>query len=225
VGKEGTVNVETRALEYYEKLGFKGFGVLFTFSLVFPNIRARFHSETQILTTLFGLLFWDIIFAQVPGAFETEWQMGPLDIGEDSFYYARRELIEKRLAEIEEGEARTILEAYDDLHREQKTCCIGVSWRLCGRDELVEIVEVLRLQFLRTMELIPSQCLGGQALASICRLFCEDYAGRSSGVPDLIVWNSTEKKCKFVEVKGPGDSLQENQKVWFPTAAFEYGVE
>ena len=32
-------------------------------------------------------------------------------------------------------------------------------------------------------------------------------------MPDLIVWNIDTKECKFVEVKGPGDSLQENQKV------------
>ena len=51
------------------------------------------------------------------------------------------------------------------------------------------------------------------ALAVICRLMCEDYAGRTGGVPDLIVWNEEEHWAKFVEVKGPGDSLQENQKV------------
>jgi hypothetical protein len=65
----------------------------------------------------------------------------------------------------------------------------------------------------KPMSLILFQCLGGNALSSICRLFCEDYEGRSSGVPDLIVWNFERKECKFVEVKGPGDSLQENQKV------------
>jgi len=58
------------------------------------------------------------------------------------------------------------------------------------------------------------ECLGGESLAMICQLFCEDYAGRSSGVPDLIVWNVTKRICKFVEVKGPGDTLQENQKLW-----------
>ncbi|KAJ6631580.1 VRR-NUC domain-containing protein [Mycena sp. CBHHK59/15] len=181
-GKDGSsINVETRALEYYETLGFKGF-----------------HSETQILTTLFGLLFWDIIFANVPGAFETPWQTGPLDIAEDSFYYARQDLIEKRLEDINSGQARAILERHDEKYREKKTCCIGVSWQVCDRDALVEIVE----------------CLGGEALSSICRLFCEDYGGRRSGVPDLIVWNPDTNECKFVEVKGPGDSLQENQKLW-----------
>ncbi|KAJ6497648.1 VRR-NUC domain-containing protein [Mycena sanguinolenta] len=182
-GKDGTVNVEGRALQYYDEVhGFKGI-----------------HSETQILTTLFGLLFWDIIFAPgVPGAFETPWQIGPLDIGEDSFYYARQDSMEKRLRDINNGQGPTILAGNDELHREKKTCCIGVHWDICERQDLLEVVE----------------CLGGDALSSICRIFCEDYDGRRSGGPDLIVWNQETKVCKFVEVKGPGDSLQENQKLW-----------
>ncbi|KAJ7668675.1 VRR-NUC domain-containing protein [Mycena polygramma] len=180
-GKDGPVNVETRSLEFYEEQGFKGF-----------------HSETQVLTTLFGLLFWDIIFAPVPGAFETPWQTGPLDIADDSFYYARQDSIETRLTELKNGQARSILEKNDVRYRDDKTCCIGVKWDMCGRDDLLEIVE----------------CLGGNALSSICRLFCEDYGGRNSGVPDLIVWNPQTRDCRFVEVKGPGDSLSENQKMW-----------
>ncbi|KAJ6491829.1 hypothetical protein C8R47DRAFT_442519 [Mycena vitilis] len=180
-GKDGPVNVETRSLEFYEEYGFKGF-----------------HSETQVLTTLFGLLFWDIIFAPVPGAFETPWQTGPLDIADDSFYYARKDSMEERLTELKNGQARPILEKNDLKYRDDKTCCIGVKWDMCGRDDLLEIVE----------------CLGGNALSSICRLFCEDYYGRNSGVPDLIVWNPETKECRFVEVKGPGDSLSENQKMW-----------
>ncbi|EED77405.1 predicted protein, partial [Postia placenta Mad-698-R] len=58
-------------------------------------------------------------------------------------------------------------------------------------------------------------CLGGPALEVICRLLCEDYAGRVGGVPDLIIWNAEAKECKFIEVKGPGDKLQENQKASF----------
>lgn len=44
-------------------------------------------------------------------------------------------------------------------------------------------------------------------------MLCEDYAGRAGGVPDLIIWDVQEGVCKFVEVKGPGDTVQENQKV------------
>lgn len=40
-------------------------------------------------------------------------------------------------------------------------------------------------------------------------------------MPDLFIWNAIESNCKFVEVKGPGDTLQENQKVF---AAFFFSV-
>ncbi|EIN07068.1 hypothetical protein PUNSTDRAFT_71277, partial [Punctularia strigosozonata HHB-11173 SS5] len=57
-------------------------------------------------------------------------------------------------------------------------------------------------------------CISGEALAIICELFCEDYERRVSGLPDLFLWHSAQRVCKFVEVKGPGDTLKENQKVW-----------
>ena len=59
------------------------------------------------------------------------------------------------------------------------------------------------------------QCLGGRGLATICQLMCEDYGSRTSGVPDLIIWNAETNQGKFVEVKGPGDNLQENQKACY----------
>ncbi|KAF8237701.1 hypothetical protein L208DRAFT_1388872 [Tricholoma matsutake] len=182
-GKNGEeLNVETRALQHYESLGYKGF-----------------HSESRILTTIFALLFWDIIFADIPGAFETPYQTAPLDLTEETFYYARKEMIDTRLDEIKQGQAREVLERHDDAHREKNTWCAGVQWDICGKQDLVEIVE----------------CLGGESLSIICRLFCEDYAGRSSGVPDLVVWNAKLRTVTFVEVKGPGDRPQENQKLWF----------
>ncbi|KAF7315108.1 Fanconi-associated nuclease [Mycena indigotica] len=180
-GKDDVVHVEILAIEHYAKEGFKGL-----------------HSETQILTTLFGLLFWDIIFAPVAGAFETPWQRGPLDLGEETFKYTREELIKARLSEIKQGKAAEILKSNDSRYREKKTCCVGVNWKMCSQEDLLEIVE----------------CVGKDVLASICGLFCEDYAGRSSGVPDLIIWNPETKEMKFVEVKGPGDTLHDNQKLW-----------
>ena len=50
-------------------------------------------------------------------------------------------------------------------------------------------------------------------MSIICRVMAEDYSQRSSGVPDLLVWNVRAGKAKFVEVKGPGDTLMETQKV------------
>ncbi|KAI0273485.1 hypothetical protein BC834DRAFT_210888 [Gloeopeniophorella convolvens] len=174
------VNVETFALQDYERSGYKGY-----------------HCEGRIVTTLFGLLFWDIIFAPIPGAFETPYQMAPLDLFEDTFFYAREDLIEARLDEISDGKARELIERVDGEHRERGTWCVGVRWDF-PKEDLLEIAE----------------CFKGEALACVCRVLCEDYAQRGSGVPDLFMWNLSEKHCKFVEVKGPGDKLQENQKLW-----------
>ncbi|KAI3621492.1 coiled-coil domain-containing protein mtmr15 [Moniliophthora roreri] len=178
------VIVEEFALQHYAKLGFNGF-----------------HAETKILTTIFALLFWDIIFADIPSAFETKFQAAPLDLAEDSFYYARKEMIDVRLAEIDNGHAKSILERHDKLYRDKKTLCVGVNWEKCKREDVFEIVE----------------CLSTETLNCICRLFCEDYAARASGVPDLVLWNYEHRKCQFVEVKGPGDKASATQKLWFDT--------
>ncbi|KAF9532855.1 VRR-NUC domain-containing protein [Crepidotus variabilis] len=176
------VNVETRALEDYEDKGYIGF-----------------HCETTLLKTLFGLLFWDIIYADVPGAFDTPYQICPLDLFHDSFYRARKDKIEKRSKELQQGKAAEILERHDDELRARACLNVAVKWELCTKEVLLEIVA----------------CFSGETLAMICQIFCEDYEGRCSGGPDLFVWNAKERKCKFVEVKGPGDSPQENQKLWF----------
>ena len=47
------------------------------------------HCEGSLWTTLFGLLFWDILFMDVADAFQTAFQTGPLDYGSFDFYNAR----------------------------------------------------------------------------------------------------------------------------------------
>ena len=93
---------------------------------------------------LFGILFWDIIFAPIPGAFETPYQSAPLDIAEDTFYYARQDMIDERLREIEHdaGRPREIVDAVDTQHREKGTWCVGVRWGAFERQDLLDIVEV-----------------------------------------------------------------------------------
>lgn len=87
-------------------------------------------------------MFWDIIFSPVPGAFETQFQAGPLDMLEDSFYLARRESFETRLREIREGKAKEYLTRHDDRYRPKQTMCIGLRWDVCEQKQLLEILEV-----------------------------------------------------------------------------------
>lgn len=75
--------VEELALSYYGTLGYKGY-----------------HSENSILATLFGLLFWDILFSPQPGVFETSYQTEPLDLRTDAFFLGRQQIIMDRLESI-----------------------------------------------------------------------------------------------------------------------------
>ena len=149
------------------------------------------------------------------GAFETPYQSAPLDITEESFYHAREELIERRLTEIINGQAQQILETADDKYRGNKTWGVGVQWDSFEKQHLLEITHVssskVGLGEFQRLIGTCAQCLGGSVLSVICRCFCERYSG--GGVPDLIVWNIETGHCMFVEVKGPGDTLQQNQRV------------
>ena len=51
---------------------------------------ARFHSENGILTTIFTLCMWSVIFAPIDGVFETPYQSSPLDLQTDSFSIGAR---------------------------------------------------------------------------------------------------------------------------------------
>lgn len=120
----------------------KGMFIPYIHSHISKQIVARFHCEGKALRTIFGILFWDIIFAPIPGAFETPYQTAPLDISHESFYTSRQHLIDERLHDIRHGKAHEILEAIDIKHRERATWCVGVNWDAFERQDLLEIVDV-----------------------------------------------------------------------------------
>ncbi|POW10717.1 hypothetical protein PSTT_05877 [Puccinia striiformis] len=105
-----------------------------------------FHSETGILKMIFALVFWDIIFAPIPGAFETAFQTAPLDIATDAFEIARRPMIEERMRSIHENGNEEIQRRLEETYRrefERKTWSIGIthsSWDRYRLEDLLEIV-------------------------------------------------------------------------------------
>ncbi|BFZ53673.1 hypothetical protein PYCC9005_000703 [Savitreella phatthalungensis] len=178
-------SVERLALEAYQEQGYLGF-----------------HSENSIVTTLFAMLFFDILFLPVHGVFQTPFQTAPLDLATDAFFPARASHIHHRLAEIDNGAAPHILSQVDAAHRERKTWCVGLQWDYALAD-LLALVE----------------CLGATPLSRIMRLFAEEYGHRVGGVGDLCLWRPAsdhhpEAEAMFVEVKGPGDRLSETQLAW-----------
>ncbi|KAI4344868.1 hypothetical protein L6164_012055 [Bauhinia variegata] len=176
--------VEQLALHYYSGEGGGWHGV---------------HTESGIWLTIFGLLMWDIIFADMPNVFYTRFQDAPLDLGTSSFYTARKSSIESHLQQIHGGMAEEILIKSWETHI--GTACRGVNWDCHSLDELRAAVT----------------CVGGSCLAALCRLLSHDYRSWSSGMPDLLLWRFHGKysgEAKLVEVKGPRDRLSEQQRAW-----------
>ena len=71
--------VEQQVLSHYGSEGWQGYWC-----------------ENDLICGLFGLLFWQQIFADLPGAFNQPFQRGPLDLNSSAFYRRRRNLFEAR---------------------------------------------------------------------------------------------------------------------------------
>ncbi|KAJ7436212.1 hypothetical protein FB451DRAFT_1307685 [Mycena latifolia] len=175
------VPIEKLVSQHYEETGF-----------------GSISAGSCFFTTLFTLLFWDIIFMPVDGAFDTHFQTCPLDLCEDTFVTSRSAAITHRLSEIEDDKAVHYLRQHDTQYRPAQPCAVGARWDLCARKKLIGI----------------AKCIPPKTLAMICQMFCEDYAGACVGAPDLIAWNARDKDYKLVHIKGPGYPGRQSQKAW-----------
>jgi Fanconi-associated nuclease 1 len=156
-----------------------------------------FHCEGRLVRTLFAYLFFDVMFLYVPNVFQTPFQTCPLDLHTDAFYPTRMSEINRRLVEIENGIAPQLIQEVWDQHFENKTCVVGLDWAY----EIEDLLEI-------------SSFFDGHALATICKVFCQEYGTRGGGLPDLFLWHPEKKEVKFSEVKSENDRLSDTQRLW-----------
>ncbi|KAL2825319.1 hypothetical protein BDW59DRAFT_74170 [Aspergillus cavernicola] len=172
--------VESMCLSWYRDHGWKGY-----------------HSEGGIVRTLFGYLFYDIIFTYIPNVFQTIFQTCPLDLHTDAFYPSRISEINHRLVQITNGESASLIRSIHSQHSARQPCAIGIDWTF-DIDDLVEI----------------ATCFTGDALASICKIMAQEYSVRGGGIPDLFLWSVERREVCFVEVKSVNDRLSDTQRLW-----------
>lgn len=155
--------------------------------------------ENTLFNGLFGLLFWDIVFAAVPGAFINPFQRGPLDLSSEDFYPRRKAMIDDRLLQLtNHAWQQTMRQHYE---AKQGLANPFVFWEALPR-------ELLELALIR----IPPQ-----HLHSIFLRILQHPGLYRNGFPDLIRFATqapTEMPYELIEVKGPGDKLQANQIRW-----------
>jgi len=151
--------------------------------------------ENQLMNALFGLAFWEQVFAPVPGAFHNPYQSAPADMYED-FRGPRRGLLEQRLARLRQVDLRAELLAAFDRYRGYQ--CRWVDWRHVGRALVDEALAVIP-----AAHLLP-----------VWERMLFDTRENRRGFPDLLALGDSAGDYCLIEVKAPGDALQESQKRW-----------
>ncbi len=152
--------------------------------------------ENALFCSVFGLHYWDVIFAPARGAFSHPFQARPHDLYERDFLNSRSTLFQiaqERLKDIS-------LLTHDYLSLWQLkygTLSPFIYWG--ALNELIITTAVERIPNAHWRKVFE-------------RLW-QDPKANSSGFPDLVHFPSTGG-YELIEVKGPGDRLQKNQLRW-----------
>ncbi len=157
------------------------------------------HTENALLQSLLGLAFWDIVFAPEAGMFTHPFQSGPRDLYWPDFRQRRAALIDARLRECGE---ETLLWSHIERSLATKVGKMTrlVHWGLITHNAC----EIIRA---------AKQCFSAQQLQGLFDYMLDDLGQVRSGMPDLFVAYGPQQ-FELVEVKGPSDQLQPNQRVW-----------
>lgn len=152
-----------------------------------------FYNENLLLTALFGLAFWQAIFAPVEGAFINRYQYRPLDLYHDDFTDKRQQLVGSIFYQLEHTDPVYLIDVYQQKYGIANPF---VHWEGVS----LELIEAGIKHF------------SSQQLIELFKVMLKDLKLYRSGMPDLILFKSG--KFEWVEVKGPGDKLQDNQWRW-----------
>ncbi|WP_447527479.1 VRR-NUC domain-containing protein [Vreelandella sp. TE19] len=158
-----------------------------------------YYVENCLITGLFGLLLWPAIFAPRPGAFFHPFQSGPADLYREDFAEQRAQEIHACLAQLEDGR-------YADTIRETFAARYGVA---CAFVHWPVLSEALLDTALR--------CIPAAHLRVLFERLLGDLKHNRAGFPDLIQFFPEDEagpRYRMIEVKGPGDRLQDNQRRW-----------
>lgn len=160
-----------------------------------------FYVENMLANALFGLLCWRAIFAAIPGAFFHPFHRGPADLYSPDFHQRRANEFADCLAQCDDGRYRATILG----HFAEKAGISSpfVSW---------EYLDAGLLE-------LALDCIPAAHLKKWCERILADVKENRTGFPDLIQFWPHEKRYNMIEVKGPGDRLQDNQLRWIEYCA------
>jgi len=160
-----------------------------------------YYVENGLICSLFGLLCWEAIFAPLPGAFFHPFHSAPADLHHSDFYPRRRDLFDNCLQQLDSQQYRQTMRAR--FHQKRGIQSPFVAWSLL-EERLLETA---------------LHCLPAHHLKLWFQRLLRDLKANRTGMPDLIQFWPTEQRYRMIEVKGPGDRLQDNQRRWLAFCA------
>jgi len=161
-----------------------------------PDWQQVHYVENKLMCSLFGLAFWEEIFAAIPGAFHNPYQSVPMDMYEQGFSQRRQSRVALRLQQLADADlSAELVGAY---HRYRGHQCRWLHWRALDED----------------LVLAAGRIIPADHLLQIWQRMLFDPGENRRGFPDLIALGDQPGDYQMIEVKGPGDALQESQKRW-----------
>ncbi len=156
-----------------------------------------FYLENQLFLKVFGMVFWPAIFADVQGAFTHQFQSHPHDLSDQHFATRRQQQIAQGWARLEQWLSKPE-QAVEFFHQKNGISNPFVTWQRASEEALLLALQRIPLSHFK---------------AVFQRLWCNLKENRS-GFPDLVLFPS-QGSYELIEVKAPGDRVQNNQARWF----------
>lgn len=161
--------------------------------------------ENTLFNSLFGLLCWEAIFAPMPGAFFHPFQSAPQDLHDPEFQARRSALFNDCLGQLDDGRYQQTIRRH--FVSKQGLQSPFVYWQVLNQTLLDQALA----------------CLPAVHLKRCFERLLEDIQSNRAGMPDLIQFWPEQQRYRMIEVKGPGDRLQDNQLRWIDFCA-EHGL-
>ena len=157
--------------------------------------RVAVHIENHLYPALLGLLFWEVIFTPISGAFHHPFQRGPADLDEADFVQRRAASFAQRFDVLSTLSQR----------QHQLRHCFKEKFGLANPFVHWSVIELPGLLFVLNHTSWP-------ALSAIFHRILQSPKKFRTGFPDLLVFHAAH--YELIEVKGPGDRLQTHQTAW-----------
>jgi Fanconi-associated nuclease 1-like protein/VRR-NUC domain-containing protein/Fanconi anemia protein nuclease-like protein len=150
--------------------------------------------ENGLITALFGLLCWPAIFAPLPGAFFHDFHHGPADLESGNFYQRRKKEFYECLSHLDSDGYRKVI------------------WRVFKEKWGMQSPFVRWHQLDEPLLSLALECFPAEHLRLWFEWIIRDTKENRAGFPDLVQFYPVQRKYRMIEVKGPGDRVQDNQR-------------